>query len=302
MTDFDTDPRDRPSHVRPPSPSPFPRRSGRSGIIVKAVAAAIAVAVLAWGLRYGGDYFMGPSGPPAQPAANGQLPVIGPDAGPVKVVPDNPGGVTVPDQDKVILNGNTAQPKVEQLLPPPENPVASPALPQAVQTPQPVQAPAPMPAPQMAQTQSPPPAPVSVPVPKPQAAPPVNLIPSPPPPKPVALQTPPPAPAVSGNSPASSAGAAAKPPTQPLPPGKGYFLQLGALRTVEAAQASWTQLKTAQPDILGNLPANAVKVDLGGDRGVFYRVMAGPIADESAAERSCNTLKQRHVACILVKP
>jgi hypothetical protein len=293
MTDFDMDPRDRPSHVRPPSPYPYPRRSGRSRIVVKAVAAAIAVAMLAWGARYAVDYFSA-SGSSAPAAPSGQVPVIGPDAGPVKVVPDNPGGVTVPDQDKVILNGASAQPKVEQLLPPPENPVASPALPQAVQTPLPVQAPAP--APQAAQAQSSPP-------PKPQAAPPANLIPPPPPPKPTALQAPPPAPAASTAKPAAGSGnSPAGPPAQILPPGKGYFLQLGALRTVEAAQASWTQLKAAQPDILGKLPANAVKIDLGGDRGVFYRVMAGPIADESAAERNCNTLKQRHVACILVKP
>jgi len=95
---------------------------------------------------------------------------------------------------------------------------------------------------------------------------------------------------------------AAPPPAAALPPGKGYFLQLGALRSVEAAQASWTRLKSAQPDILGALPANAVKIDLGPERGVYYRVMAGPIADETSATQSCNTLKQRHVACILVKP
>jgi len=298
MTHLDMDPRDRPSHVRPPSPPPFPRRRGRSGIVIKAVAAAIAVAVLAWGVRYGGDYFS-PSNSPAPAAPSGQVPVIGPDAGPDKVVPDNPGGVTVPDQDKVILNGGAAQPKVEQLLPPPENPVASPAPPQAMQTPQPIQAPAPMPAPQVAQTQSPPPPAAA---PKPQAAGPINLVPSPPPPKPAALQSPPSAPAASAAKPVAGSGNSPAGAAQTLPPGKGYFLQLGALRSVEAAQASWTQLKAAQPDILGNLPANAVRVDLGSDQGVFYRVMAGPIADESAAERGCNTLKQRHVACILVKP
>ncbi len=92
------------------------------------------------------------------------------------------------------------------------------------------------------------------------------------------------------------------PPAQALPPGKGYFLQLGALRSTAAAQATWTRLKTAQPDILGSLPANAVRVDLGAERGVFYRIMAGPIADESSATRACNTHKERHVACILVKP
>ncbi|HXP12143.1 MAG TPA: SPOR domain-containing protein [Stellaceae bacterium] len=287
MSRLEIDPGDR----RNPVPPPPVRRRGRLGGVAKAVAAALALAVLAWGVRYGGDYFSPPPAPP------GPVPVIGPDAGPVKVLPENPGGTAVPDQDKVILNGNNAQPKIEQLLPEPEKPLASPgppappAPPQAAQNQQSA-----LPPPQPAVQAPPPPQPAAPP--QPVAAPPAaaSALPRPPQAAPAPSPAPPPKPAV----------AAAKPPQPPpapaLPPGKGYFLQLGALRSVEAAQASWTRLKTAQPDILGSLPANAVKVDLGPDRGVYYRVMAGPIADESAAARSCNTLKERHVACILVKP
>lgn len=287
MSRLDMDPRDRPPHVSPPS---GPKRRAIAGTAAKAVAAALAAAVLAWGVRYGGDYLASPPAPP------GPVPVIGPDAGPVKVVPENPGGTSVPDQDKVILNGDNAQPKVEQLLPPPETPLPSPAPPAPPQA-APQAAPAQPAAPAPAQAEAPP---------RPTSAPPQSASPAPAvasiSPRPV----PAPATAVTAPPPPKPAMAAASPPSPPaaapLPPGQGYFLQLGALRSVEAAQQSWTRLKAAQPDILGSLPANAVRVDLGSGRGVYYRILAGPIADQSAATRSCNTLKQRHVACILVKP
>ncbi len=287
MSRLDMDPRGRPPHVPPAS-----RRRGWFGTAAKAVSAALAVAVLAWGVRYGGDYLNPPAPPP------GPVPVIGPDAGPVKVIPDNPGGVTVPDQDKVILNGDTAQPKVEQLLPPPETPLASPGVQPAAPppAPQPVAQQPPAPPPQAASPPEVPPQSASPPPTQTSSAPAVTSISPRPSPAPAIVPPPPPKPAMTAAAPPPAQAAAA------LPPGKGYFLQLGSVRSAEDAQASWTRLKTAQPDILAPLPANAVKVDLGPDRGVFYRIMAGPITDEASAARSCNTLKQRNVACILVKP
>jgi len=293
MSRLDMDPRGRPPHVPPPAP-PSSKRRGRLGTAAKAMSAALAVAVLAWGVRYGNDYLNPPPPPP------GPVPVIGPDAGPVKVIPDNPGGVTVPDQDKVILNGDKAQPKVEQLLPPPETPLASPGVqPAPPPAPQPVAQQPPAPPPQSSSPAEAPSQAASLPEAAPQlASPPPPAASISPRPAPVAVIVPPPPP-----KPAMTAAVpAAPPPAAALPAGKGYFLQLGSVRSAEDAQASWTRLKTAQPDILAPLPANAVKVDLGPDRGVYYRIMAGPIADEASAARSCNTLKQRNVACILVKP
>jgi len=43
------------------------------------------------------------------------------------------------------------------------------------------------------------------------------------------------------------------------------------------------------------------RVDLG-EKGVFYRVQAGPLADAAAAERLCAELKERKQGCIVVKP
>ena len=44
-----------------------------------------------------------------------------------------------------------------------------------------------------------------------------------------------------------------------------------------------------------------VRVDLG-DKGIFYRIQAGTLADAGKAEQTCNELKRRKLGCILVKP
>jgi cell division septation protein DedD len=82
--------------------------------------------------------------------------------------------------------------------------------------------------------------------------------------------------------------------------GRGWFVQLGAMRSTAAAQAQWTRLKHAHADLLAPLAANAVRVDHGGS--IFYRIEAGPLADADAASRLCRSLQQRHVACIVLRP
>jgi cell division septation protein DedD len=104
--------------------------------------------------------------------------------------------------------------------------------------------------------------------------------------------------------PAEPPKAASAPAAAPRPPaasGKGYRLQIGALRSAEAAKAEWTRLQHQNHDLLGGLGYSAVRADLG-EKGVFYRIQAGPIADLAAAERTCKELRQRHLGCMLVKP
>lgn len=58
-----------------------------------------------------------------------EIPVIMPTSNPVKVVPDAPGGMEIPDQDKVIydrLRQQTLDSKIESLFPEAEQPVAPP--------------------------------------------------------------------------------------------------------------------------------------------------------------------------------
>jgi hypothetical protein len=191
-------------------------------------------------------------------AAPGEIPVIRADAEPTRKRPDNPGGLQVPGQGTLALDGGRGDSKVEQLLPPPEAP-----LPRPVPV-EPIVAPPPLP-----------PA-ASVPeVPAPAAAPPI----------------PPPA-------------AKAAPAAVPAPPaaaGKGYRLQLGAVRTPAAAKEEFARLKRLNSDLLGKLGYTAERIDLGG-RGIFYRIQAGPLADGALAERDCSALNRRGVRCLLVKP
>jgi cell division septation protein DedD len=224
-------------------------------------------------------------------AAPEDVPVLHADPQPTRHRPDNPGGMDIPGQGTMVLDGGHGEPKSEQLLPPPEAPLPRPAL--ANDSPPPPAPPAPAAA---TPTAPPPPAPATAAAPAPivaAAPPPVAAIAPPPAATPHAQALPPvPAPAV-----------AAAPPKAAPPPaeGKGYRLQLAAVRSPEAAKQIWERLKRQQGDVLGGLAYAEQRVDLG-ERGIFYRVQAGPIADAAKAEHECGELKRRGVSCLLVRP
>ncbi len=103
----------------------------------------------------------------------GEVPLIRADFGPVKVRPEKPGGMEVPDRDKLVyqrMQSGAEEPRVERLLPPPEEPVPPPVAPPApVAKPEPLTPvakpePAPPPPPEPSVAKAPPPAP---PAPKP---------------------------------------------------------------------------------------------------------------------------------------
>ena len=227
-----------------------------------------------------------------RPASPADVPLLHADTTPMQHRPENPGGVEVPGQGTMVLDGGQGEPKVEQLLPPPETPLPRPAPPadSAADSSQPSAAPT---APVLTTPAAPPPAappPVVAATPAPPPAPPAAAAPR------VATATPvPPRPAP--HPPA----AAAKPPAAPVAAGKAYRLQVGAVRSAEAAKQEWERLRRAHSEVLGGLTFSTQRVDLGA-RGVFYRIEAGPIADAAKAERDCSVLKRRGVGCILVKP
>jgi hypothetical protein len=239
----------------------------------------------------------------SSPVPSGPVPVIGPGNQPIKELPKQPGGMQVPDQNMIILNGSAAQPKVEQILPPPATPLPSPSPSVAPAAPM---AATPAPAPPIVPQQTI----VST---KPAAA----VSPSTPATAPSrVVEAPKPQVAVAPSPHAEPTPAASKPPRpkpEPAPTpvishesvpaqlaGRGWFVQLGAMRSTTAAQAAWTRLKHAHADLLAPLAANAVRVDHGGT--VFYRIEAGPLADANAASSLCRSLQQRHVACIVLRP
>jgi hypothetical protein len=57
----------------------------------------------------------------------GDIPLIRADTRPMRVKPENPGGMRIPDRDMLIYGQQ--RPQVEHLLPPPEQPMARPAPP-----------------------------------------------------------------------------------------------------------------------------------------------------------------------------
>ena len=214
-----------------------------------------------------------------------EVPLIRAEVEPVRRRPADPGGMEIPGQGTLVLDGKRSTAKVEQLLPPPEAPLPRPA---AVETP---------PEPALNAPPAPPAAPMTGATTPAPAAPPA---PTSPPPAVAAAVPPAPAPPVA-TSPAKPAAAPAT--TAPASPavGKGYFLQLGAGRSAEGAKQEGERIRRRQADLLGTLSLITPRVDLG-ERGTFYRIQVGPIADAAQAEHRCNELKRRGIGCLLVKP
>ena len=201
-------------------------------------------------------------------------PLIKADQGPMKIRPKDPGGMAVPDQDKLIyqsLNGGVVEETVERLLPPPEEPLPppEPPAPELVAEPPPaVERPAPdsnLPPLPPAEASSEAPATVEAPEPEPKTAP----EPAPPPP------------------------AAATGP---------YMVQLASFRSIDDADKAWRKAVKKNGDLLSAHSAQVVRADLGGDQGVYFRLRIGPFAGGGEAKLLCERLKARNVDCFVVRP
>jgi hypothetical protein len=167
------------------------------------------------------------------------IPLIRADERPTKVKPENPGGMEVPDRDKLIYTQKRAT--VEHLLPPPEKPMPRPTAPSAA-------APSGVPQPPLvtaAAGASNPASPVQSQ--QPASKPPAKVGPAP--------------------------AAAAKPQLT-----GGTRIQLASVRSEEAARQEWDRIRRANPDLLGSVSATFPRADLG-EKGVFYRLETAPIAD-----------------------
>ncbi len=260
-----------------------------------------------------------------QRSADAVAPILKADGEPTRLKPEQPGGMVVPHQDKLVLNSmqQAARPgqQAERLLPPAEAP-----LPQTTRT---------APPPAASVTLAPPPAAPAPPPPQPvpQMAAPAPMVP----PTPPTAVPAPPAPTTAGSliappapppvPPASSASAppvpppvvptppapppppqiAARPPTPAPPPaaprvssGSGdWRVQLGSFPAADQANAQWDRLKRAHAE-LQPLGPTTVRVDLG-DKGVWYRLQAGPL-NEPGARALCDDLKSKKRDCLVVRP
>ncbi len=217
------------------------------------------------------------------------VPLIRADNTPIKVLPAKPGGMKVPNQDKLIfmrITPGQKKPKVERLLPPPEKPMAAPAPP-------------PKPKPAQAAAKAPPKIPPKIP--------PSDARPKP---KPVKPATKPvkPAPPVKTISPVKAipkvkkAAKVARASKAPAAPAQETFrVQLGAVKSKTGAEGEVRRLTRIHKSVLAGLTVKVVRADLG-KRGIFYRLRAGPLADRTAAAVLCAKLKARKQGCVVIEP
>lgn len=249
-------------------------RRFRQGLTLLLGATAIAAAVAGWYI------FMGNS---PSPGLESDVPVIKADARAIKTRPENPGGMVVPNQDKLIYEGlgrGEPEAKVERLLPLPEQPKAPPVQPPPVRD-------------EVVTAVPPPPAVAAPPV---QPAAPAASVAAPP----AAAPAPPPV--------AAATPKAAPPAVETLPSAAavrqgqargGFMIQIAAMGSTDAAEKEWVRLKKANPDLLGTLASDIVKVDLG-TKGVFFRLRAGPM-DELSARTLCGQMTKRNLGCMVVR-
>ncbi len=251
---------------------------GRRLRIVPIAVAAITVAAFGVGVWYAYDQGVN-EGVRLKP------PLIRAEPGPTKVVPGQPGGLNIPDQDKTVfdrITGETKALQVEQLLPPPELPMAD-----AIPLPEPeaeekvVTAPA---------------APTDTPAPK-------N-------PRPARESKTEPPPADKAAQPEKAPDRVISVPKTPAAKSKpaakvekkgGYRVQLAAFRTREQADIAWKKMKARHKGLLSGMVPSVMRADLGAGKGVFYRLRAGFLADRKSARALCDKLKARGQGCIVVQ-
>lgn len=328
---------DRTTYDDPPRPT----RWGRLFLLF--VLAVTLVAGGAWGWLVHGKRVTAMF---ASGAGDG-VPMVRADPAPFKTRPRDPGGMEVPDRDKLVyerLEGEKGEVRVERLLPPAEKPIVPPRA-----TPDQVPAPAvterlPRVPTEVQVLAAKPPAPPAIlrvhersiertkepreqlRVPEPEDAPPTaeetapvaeaegknesvaatsessrptERTPAPPPAPPAPAAPAPVAPQPSVSRPA----AATPPPVAAMPAAEtaqGFLIQIAAVREPERAESEWERLQRQHPEPLRGLKLFVIKADLG-DKGVFWRLRAGPFADEDQAKSRCADLARRKVGCLVVK-
>ena len=78
-----------------------------------------------------------------------------------------------------------------------------------------------------------------------------------------------------------------------------FLVQVAALRTQQAADAAWDDIARAEPTLFSGAEKNIQRADLGA-KGVFYRVRVGTFGAREQATSFCDTLKERGRNCIVV--
>lgn len=246
-----------------------PKQSRREGRIIRAF--VVVAIVLGFGVAVLYAYNKG-----RQQAESKLPPIIQAQKGPMKVRPESPGGMRVPDQDKEVFTRLTAEKqtgRIERLLPPPEEPIEVP-LPVAKNS---IKVP---------ETQK-----------KLDTLLPVKTR------QPRGVSTPESSRNISINN--KSVQTAVE-NTQPVKPktkyGEAvYRIQLSSMRSEVAIRKKWMSLKAKHKDLLGNLKLTVERAVLNRGQGVFYRLQASPLTSKEKAAALCAKIKVRKVGCFVVR-
>ncbi len=214
--------------------------------------------------------------------ASGEIPVIGPDPGPIKIKPVNPGGLQLTGAEPPPSNDDNGG--GPSLAPGPEKPDPA-ALIAELNAARHVDAPATPPAP--ATTVAPG---AAAPTPAPAASTPPAPMAAPAPPAPVASA--PPAPPAAPNSLQTALAS-----LRATPQAGNVAVQLAAVDTQASAHAQWDRLAHAHPGLLDGRAPLILEAKHG--EKTFYRLRTGGFATIAAATSFCEQLRAAGAACTI---
>lgn len=99
-------------------------------------------------------------------------------------------------------------------------------------------------------------------------------------------------------SPVQTPGSAAPAPAEVAP--GSWMIQLAALRQEAAARQEWQRVQGRHRELLGSMSLQLERADLG-ERGIYYRVQAGPLPNRATAQDLCAQLKAAGQDCIATR-
>lgn len=256
-------------------PSPVYHSVRRDGLMDPGTLrlAAIAGGIVAGGLAlYLGMSIIGRHG--------GEVPVIQADDRPIRVKPENPGGMQIAGSGNDIFSGGSDT-NGSKLAPAPEVPDPKSLRAQAFAPPtENTAGPMPLATPKPVATPTPFSTNASTAAVKPAAA-----------KAPVAQQAviqPPPKLAAQAAQPGARPGPA-------VPAGKGATIQLAALGSEAAARSEWQILQKRMPDILGSHQPAISRTERDGK--IFWRLRTTGFADATQAKTFCDKIRAKGGAC-----
>jgi cell division protein FtsN len=213
----------------------------------------------------------------------GSPPIITAEQGPIRIQPENPGGVEVPDQDKLIyerIAGAESEPTESGLAAPPETPQDIPASePAAIEAGAvPLESPGAVEAGDVALA-------ADVASAEPSAA---QIEAE----KAAKVQ----AAAITSEIDAIDPGAADAAAQTAAATAGAFVVQIGAFKDDGEAAGQWQTFKKKNADLTGALKPDIKRVDLGA-KGIWYRLRVGPFETKQNAVAFCEVLKTRGVAC-----